>query len=382
MITKQAAVVVVCMIDSVHSARWLENFRDQGIDFYLFPSTPSRRVHSQIRELLENGDQNSSRFFLSPLSRWLAIPMWGADVVAGNRIRGYFVSRMVRRIEATHLHAMELNHAGRISSRALKKLASPKPKVISTVWGSDIFWFGRFAKHQGYLAEILKGTDLLVSECTRDHELAKNLGFRGEFAKSESLFGFPESQILKERTRTSKRNLILIKGYESFVGRASIAVKAVKTLSEELKEFEIHVYSTTWKSRRIIRKYNKNAKRRIIFYKKNSLSSAQMMQLFESARIHIGISLSDGVPASMLESIVTGAFPIQSNTACCDGWLINHKSGLLVSPELVEVVEALALAIQDDDLVDSAMAINHQTAVAKLSHSIVANRISGMNIYQ
>jgi len=79
---------------------------------------------------------------------------------------------------------------------------------------------------------------------------------------------------------------------------------------------------------------------------------------------------------------VTGAFPIQSNTACCDGWLINHKSGLLVSPELVEVVEALALAVQDDDLVDSAMAINHQTAVAKLSHTIVANRISGMNFYQ
>jgi len=382
MITKQAAVVVVCMIDSVHTARWLENFRDQGINFHLFPSTPNRRVHPQIRELLKNSDQNSSRFFLNPLARWFAIPMWCADIVLGNRVRGYLVSRMVTRIEATHLHAMELNHAGKISVRALKKLDLQRPKVISTVWGSDIFWFGRFAKHQGYLAEILKGTDLLISECTRDHELAQNLGFSGEFAKSESLFGFADSQIQKERTKTSKRNLILIKGYESFVGRASMAIKAVETLSKELEEFDIHVYSTTWKTRRIIRKYNKNAKRRIIYYKKNSLSSTQMLDLFESARIHIGISLSDGVPASMLESIVTGAFPIQSNTACCDGWLINHKSGLLVSPELVEVVEALALAIQDDVLVDSAMAINHQTAIAKLSKTVVAKRISGMNFYQ
>jgi len=382
MITKQAAVVVVCMIDSVHTARWLENFRDQGINFHLFPSTPNRRVHPQIRELLKNSDQNRSRFFLNPLARWFAIPMWFADIVLGNRVRGYLVSRMVRRIEATHLHAMELNHAGKISVRALKKLDLQRPKVISTVWGSDIFWFGRFAKHQGYLTEILKGTDLLISECTRDQELAKNLGFRGEFAKSESLFGFADSQIRNERTKTSERNLILIKGYESFVGRASIAIKAVETLSKELEKYEIHVYSTTGKTRRVIRKYNKNAKRRIIYYKKNSLSSTQMLELFERARIHIGISLSDGVPASMLESIVTGAFPIQSNTACCNGWLINHKSGLLVSPELVEVVEALALAVQDDDLVDSAMAINHQTAVAKLSHTIVANRISGMNFYQ
>jgi hypothetical protein len=84
----------------------------------------------------------------------------------------------------------------------------------------------------------------------------------------------------------------------------------------------------------------------------------------------------------MLESIVTGAFPIQSNTACCDGWLINHESGLLVSPELVEVVEALALAVHDDNLVDSAMAINHQTAIAKLGQTFVANRISRMNFYQ
>ena len=266
MITKQATVVVVCMIDSVHTARWLENYKNQGVDFYLFPSTPSRRTHPQILQLLSNSDPNTSNYTLNSLSRWLAIPMWCADIVVGNRVRGYLVSRMVRRIEATHLHAMELNHAGKISVRALKKLASPRPKVISTVWGSDIFWFGRFAKHQGYLAEILKGTDLLISECTRDLELANDLGFNGEFAKSESLFGFADSEIRKERTRTSKRNLILIKGYESFVGRASIAMKAVETLSNELNQFEIHVYSTTWKTRRIIRKYNKNAERRIIYY--------------------------------------------------------------------------------------------------------------------
>ena len=382
MTTGKATVVVVCMIDSVHTARWLENFKDQGINFYLFPSTPNRRVHQQIRGLLENSDQNGSRFFLNPFFKWLAIPMWGADIVLGNRVRGHLVSRMVRRIGATHLHAMELNHAGKISARALKKLASPRPKVISTVWGSDIFWFGRFTKHQGYLAEILKGTDLLISECTRDLELANDLGFNGEFAKSESLFGFADSEIRKERTRTSERNLILIKGYESYVGRASIAIKAVETLARELRQFEIHVYSTTWKTRKIIRKYNKNAERKIIYYKKNSLSSTQMLELFERARIHIGISLSDGVPASMLESIVTGAFPIQSNTACYEGWLINQKSGLLVSPEFVEVVAALELAIQNDDLVDSAMTVNHQTAIEKLSQTFVANRISGMSFYQ
>jgi hypothetical protein len=308
--------------------------------------------------------------------------MWCADMLLGNRARGYVVSQMTKKNTATHLHAMELNHSGKISAQALKKLTDIRPKVVSTVWGSDIFWFGRFAKHQGYLTEILKGTDLLISECARDLVLARDLGFNGKFEKSESLFGFADSQIQKEQTLTSQRNLILIKGYESFVGRASIALRAVEALSEELKQFEIHVYSTTWKTRKIIRKYNKDTERKIIFYKKNSLNSAQMLELFERARVHLGISLSDGVPASMLESIVTGAFPIQTNTACCEGWLVNQESGLLVSPELDEVVAALSIAIQDDDLVDRAMAINHQTAITKLSQNFVANRISEMNLYQ
>ena len=379
--TSNSRVVVVCMLDSIHTARWLENFKDQSIDFYLFPSTPNRRVHSQIKNLISNTQSQTSTFRLSPVSKWAAIPMWGVDMVFGNRIRGYLVARTARKVRATHVHAMELNHAGKISTKALKHLGDPRPKVISTVWGSDIYWFGRFAKHQGYLTEILKGTDLLISECARDFELAKDLGFDGKFAKSESLFGFADSQMQKERTLTSQRKLILIKGYESFVGRASIAIKAVEALSEELKRFEIHVYSTTWKTRKIIRKYNKNAERKIVFYKKNTLNSAQMLELFEHARVHIGISLSDGVPASMLESIVTGAFPIQTNTACCDGWIVNQKSGLLVSPDLDEVVSALAKAISDDQLVDSAMVINHQTAIEKLSNTYVSQRISQMGIY-
>jgi glycosyltransferase involved in cell wall biosynthesis len=380
--TSDARVVVVCMVDSIHSARWLENYKDKGIDFHLYPSTPNRRVHPQIKQLLTNSERTSSTYTLNSLSRWLAIPMWCADMLLGNRARGYVVSQMTKKNTATHLHAMELNHSGKISAQALKKLTDIRPKVVSTVWGSDIFWFGRFAKHQGYLTEILKGTDLLISECARDLVLARDLGFNGKFEKSESLFGFADSQIQKEQTLTSQRNLILIKGYESFVGRASIALRAVEALSEELKQFEIHVYSTTWKTRKIIRKYNKNAERKIIFYKKNSLNSAQMLELFERARVHLGISLSDGVPASMLESIVTGAFPIQTNTACCEGWLVHQESGLLVSAQLDEVVAALSIAIQDDDLVDRAMEINHQTAIAKLSQSLVAKRISGMNLYQ
>jgi hypothetical protein len=52
-----------------------------------------------------------------------------------------------------------------------------------------------------------------------------------------------------------------------------------------------------------------------------------------------------------------------------------------VPPDLDEVVAALAKAITNDQLVDTAMVINHQTAIEKLSKTYVSERISQMGIY-
>ena len=131
----------------------------------------------------------------------------------------------------------------------------------------------------------------------------------------------------------------------------------------------------------MIRKHNKISDVKIEYFRKHSLTSAEMIQLFEKARVHVGISLSDGVPASMLEAMVTGAFPIQSNTACHEGWIVDKESCLLVSPEISEVVSAIRVALIEDDLVNSAMNITQVTAKSRLTQEKVSERILGMNIY-
>ena len=375
-------VVLVCMIDSIHTARWLENCRHEGVDFILFPSTPNRRVHPSIRALVEGQVESNANYLLFPIFKWLSIPMYVLDLVLQDRLRGHIVSRLVKEVGASHLHSLELNHSGKISMKALSNLSSGKPLVIATVWGSDIYWFGRFEKHRKYLIKILETTDVLISECSRDLRLAKSMGFRGNFLKSETFFGFTESEVHKERKRASERRIILVKGYESFVGRVSIAIDALKALSDEVSRYDIHVYSTTWKSRKLIKKYNRNSINKITYYKKHALSHVQIMSLFNEARIHLGVSLSDGVPASMLESMVSGAFPIQSNTACSDGWLIDQVNGLVVTPELESIVGALKRALIDDELVDNAMAVNQEIAKSRLSDQDVSSRISSLNVYR
>ena len=359
-------VLVICMLDSIHTARWLEQFASKAIDFHLVPSTPNRIIHSKILELINNQDQQSANFKVH-ISNWkLPIIFWGIDLFFANRIRAFVVRRILKNQNISILHAMELNHAGYIAAKALNKKVTLNLKVISTVWGSDIFWFGKFSKHQKKLKKILAKTNLLISECKRDKPLAENLGFNGVFLESSTLFGFDLSEITKDRSFPSQRNLILVKGYESFVGRASIALSALVNIRQVLDNFQIYVYSANLKTLRLVKKINKQFDLNITCSKKRELSNPELLDLYSKARIHLGVSLSDGVPASVLESIITGAFPIQTNTACVENLIEDGKSGFLVNPEISEIERALEIAITNDELVDNAMTQNRETALAKL----------------
>jgi hypothetical protein len=55
------------MYDSIHSARWLSQFQDQDIEFLLFPSSPHRRVHKNLKALVLGSTKASYKLF--PLSK-------------------------------------------------------------------------------------------------------------------------------------------------------------------------------------------------------------------------------------------------------------------------------------------------------------------------
>jgi glycosyltransferase involved in cell wall biosynthesis len=369
-------VLVVCMLDSVHTYRWLDQFKDANIEFHLFPSTPNRQIHNGILELSNSRIQNQSSYQIHYGKKFLSILLWAKDLILKNKLRGFLLNRLINKLKIDIVHSMELNHAGYISAEAFRSGKNQNFRKIATVWGSDIFWFRQFPKHKEKLKEILRQTDLLISECVRDQVLAEQLEFRGQFLNSPSLFGYPQKEIEDKLIPPSERKIILVKGYESFVGRASLALEALIKQKKLLGGFEIHVYSTTWKTRRLIKKLNRTENLRIKFYPKKSLTSVQMLDLFKLSRIHLGVSLSDGVPASLLESIVTGAFPIQTNTACADQWVTDGKTGLVVNPDIDQISDAIKTALTDDLLVDQAMQLNKEVALSRLINTEVSKSIS------
>ena len=365
-------ILIVAMADSVHTARWLEQFENSGFKFLLFPSSPHRRVHPKISYFLGSGSEMNITipFGLKHTGLLLA----AADKLFSNRIRGLFLRRLVKKFNPNILHAVETQGAGYISSVALKGLKI-KPIFILTLWGSDLFWFRRFKRHEDQLRNLLPQVDLLSMECARDTEIAKQLGFTGEIFPPFPVTGGYElstnySSLVN--TQPSLRKTILIKGHTRFVGRGLIALEAIEKLSISLKGYEIIVYSADPQAARKVRKLQRKTQLNIRSFKRGELSHRELLSLFGSSRIYVGISLSDGISVSLQEAIVHGVFPIQTDTSCIDEWITDGISGFIVKKnDLQRLDSLLKRALDDDALVDSAADINYSVASKRLDREVV-----------
>lgn len=105
-------------------------------------------------------------------------------------------------------------------------------------------------------------------------------------------------------------------------------------------------------------------------------SHEDILKIFGQARIYLGLSISDAISTSLMEAIVMGAFPIQSNTSCADEWIIDGKSGFIVPPEDPDIIaSAIRKAVSDDNLVDTAAQINEETANKNLDFFVIREKV-------
>ena len=238
-------VVLVCMVDSIHVARWIAQFEPSEVEFTLFPSTPNRRVHSIIKEMMaKNGNIK-----IVPFGGKLSIPLWGMDLVFSDHVRGWLLRRMLKRDQPDFVHALELQHGGYITSRALED-TSIKTPFIATNYGSDIYWFQQFPRHLDKIKNLLARADRYSAECNRDVHLAMKLGFAGKVMPIvPNSGGRSDKDIPVKLSPLHERKMILVKGYQGWVGRASIALKAIQLSHHTLAGFEVVVYSANLKTK-------------------------------------------------------------------------------------------------------------------------------------
>ena len=365
-------ILIVAMADSVHTARWIRQFDSDEIEFVLFPSTPHRRIHGLVGE--HNQVKRISSLRISRFMTIGALPLGVLDLLFKNFFRSKLLAREIKTFQPDIIHIMETQHSGYLANKALK-ISQTNSKIILSIWGSDLFWFQKFKRHRSKISSVLKMVDLLVMECNRDRETALGLGFGGTFSVNMPATGGLNTGLLRERALeqpTVTRKLIAVKGYSGFVGLGTDALKVIELVESEINEFSVMVYSaglrTLWQSRGL----RKSLGERLQVIRKHKLSNLEIEEMFLKSRVSLGLSLSDGLPATVKEAMCTGAIPIQTSTSCAGEWFADGIGGHLVNEvDIQGVADALLIALRDNSFAHAASEINYQIAEQRFSEAKV-----------
>ncbi len=358
-------ILLVGMADSIHLARWILQFSGQDFQFRLVSSSPHRRLHPDIRAMVEGTHASGIHIEMSKVSRYLSLPLWVADRFLSNSLRAYLVRREIQVFSPQIVHALELQNAGYTSAKALAQITENKPILLATNYGSEIIWFQKFPRHRKKLEDLLKAADAFSAECQRDVDLALGLGFKGIVLKTIPVSGGidPDAQMRDAKTITpSQRTSIVLKGYQNVWGQALVAIDAFHASKDALKDYTIEIFSCNLKTIRAANKLRAETGLRVVTHKKHSLSHAEILDMMKRSRVYIGLSKSDGISTSMLEAMSQGAIPIQSNTSCGSEWIRNQIDGYLVPYDSSQEVSAnLKKLLDDEPFAQQAQLVNFAT---------------------
>jgi glycosyltransferase involved in cell wall biosynthesis len=363
-------VLLVGMLNSIHVARWLEQFKGNDVEFLLFPSTPIRALHPRIRALVVN---DSGQFKLPKMMNLWCYPLGLFDyLLTSHRLTAPILRRQLEMYKPDIVHLLELQHAGYLYDRAIGSGIASR-KVIATNWGSDVYWYRRFPRHLKRIESLLTKINSYSAECARDLDLVKQLGYTGPVLPViPNTGGIEPNKLVAAENR--ERKIILIKGYTKFVGRAEVALEALSLVSDSsLEGFEICIYSASRKIRKMAKRTSQEKDIVITCVKPHALSHNEMLELFSKAYLYVGISESDGISTSLLEAMASGTFPIQSSTSCGDEWIKDSITGFLVqwdSPQ--DVAKKIEFAISNRDFVSKAVAKNLMTIKERVNPIVVS----------
>ncbi len=387
-------LLIVGFSDSVHVARWIENLAELGWDIRIFPSVDSGVTNDQLESVKvymtfysSYGNKNRK---IKRYGIW--VPGYLVSVACRLGLKTIFskyqekhLARVIRKFKPDIIHSMEIQAGGYLVNRVKKNYRKSFPKWIATNWGSDIYLFGRLPEHRVEIAEVMTNCDYYSAECRRDIDLGRKFGFsKTALPVFPNTGGYNLSKLrrFRDKYKPSERRVIMLKGYQGWSGRAMVGLRALAKCKGLLQGYELVVYSIQPGSGVDI------AARLLADELGIKLTLVplhtphqEILKLFARSRIAIGLGMSDAISTMVLESMVMGCFPIQSETSCANEWIENRKTGMIVPPEDPDkVAAAIKIALTNDKLVNQAAKLNWKTAERRLDKKIIRGQV--IDFYQ
>lgn len=259
--------------------------------------------------------------------------------------------------------------------RVMQKHA--EKKWIYSSWGSDLYYFQNEKKHLEDIQRVLPRINYLFTDCQRDYSIANQCGFSGKFL---GVFpgggGYQLENYSKFLKSFESRDIILIKGYQGRSGRAIAVLKAIRKLESILSSFEVIVFGADKELLEFLDKTSYSRRHQIDIFEK--IPHSKVLELMGRSLIYIGNSISDGMPNTLLEAIIMGVFPIQSNPGGATAEIIEDgKNGLLIhDPENSdEIAMLLKKAIDSPEMLKSAITINTQKIKPRLKRNHIKEQV-------
>jgi glycosyltransferase involved in cell wall biosynthesis len=385
-------ILFVTLGDSVHAARWIRQLKDQKWDIHVFPHSALASVHPELQDvtvhnLLSEPARNVPQRLRQTGLKW---PFGrGRSRVTHTLQHLQFLkpplrlARAIRKLKPDFIHVLEMQRAGYLALDSFEKFGGAQrvPPVIYSSWGSDIFHFGRRPDHEERIKKFLGKCDYLITDCRRDVGLARKFGFTGEVL---GLFpvggGFDIDRLsqLRSKTHPSSRTILAVKGYDGgdWGGRAAVALEALRLCSDQVRGYKIVVYSGSSSLKQHAEEISASTGLTFNFLPRTGHN--QILSLFGHSRLAIGLGVTDGTPNSMLEAMIMGAFPIQSNTVSTSEWIKTERNGLLVPAEDAKAVAAaIRHALSNDELVDRAAELNARIT-RRVDQSVIQPKVIRM----
>jgi hypothetical protein len=161
-------ILVVGMLDSIHLARWLEQFKDEKLDISIFPSRKYRFMHPQLWSLTQSINiANFQIIGMSPkIFRFGHVDFMLKEVLGRffkSLNRKYSLKKSLKKNNFELIHAIEIQGGGYLIG-SIEEVFYKKSKIILTNWGSDIYYFMKNPKHLDLIKSLLKRVDYYSAE--------------------------------------------------------------------------------------------------------------------------------------------------------------------------------------------------------------------------
>lgn len=351
-------ILLIGMVDSIHTANWIERIVDIDSEIHIFPSRTHRRIHPQLQKLIKD-NQNLRLMYSFPSQRLSPYLDYLTRKVNFSKfsLTSWLLKRAIETKTYSHVHCLEIQHAGYLLLE-IKSDSLSNVQIICTNWGSDIYFFSQFDSHLKKIKELLNLIDMYAAECERDYELARNLGFNGK-----ELPLIPNSFRLNVNAENQKnvkdKSQVIVKCYGETFGLGGILISVMDQFLNTRQDASALLFSVTDDLLSDAKNLEKKFPNRVrISSIRNSMSSSKIAEEYQQSRVYIGASRSDGISTSFLEAMNYGVFPIQTNTSCAQDWIEKGCVGKVVNPDRELLFNALNDVYYDFDTIAAAAETN------------------------